>query len=88
MQGLPIPARRAGYLVPIYQNRIMFAHDLCHSQIESLRNSTRREPQGRTIDFNRKDRATRGAGACAARATSTNIQFSIVNSQFRLVRVG
>ena len=54
----------------------MFAHDLCHSQIEYLRNSTRREPlglelgaerpQGRTIDFNRKDRATRGALAAQA----------------------
>ncbi len=44
----------------------MFAHDLCHSQIEYLRNS---------IDSNRKDRATRGA--CAARAIPqiVNIQF-------------
>ena len=59
----------------------MFAHDLCHSQVEYLRSS---------IDFNRKDRATRGAlaaqalGAAGAPAgaTSTNIQFSnsIVNS--------
>jgi hypothetical protein len=46
----------------------MFAHYLCHSQIEYLSNSTRREPLGRTIDLNRKDRATRGASACAARA--------------------
>jgi hypothetical protein len=37
----------------------MFAHDLCHSQIEYLCNSTRREPLGRTIDLNRKDRAKR-----------------------------
>jgi hypothetical protein len=49
----------------------MFAHDLCHSQNEFLKNS---------IDFNSKDRATRGASVCAARAISTNIQFSIVNS--------
>jgi hypothetical protein len=35
----------------------MFAHDLCHSRIEHLRNS---------IDFNRKDRATRGALAAQA----------------------
>jgi hypothetical protein len=27
-----------------------------------------------SIDFHRKDRTARGAGACAARATSTNIQ--------------
>jgi hypothetical protein len=46
-------------LVPIYSNHIMFAHDLCHSHIEYFRND---------IDFNRKDRATRGASACAARA--------------------
>jgi hypothetical protein len=46
----------------------MFAHDLGHSQIEYLGNSTRREPQGRTIDFNRKDRATRGASAYVAQA--------------------
>ena len=70
----------------------MFAHDLCHSQIEYLRNSTRREPQGRTIDFNRKDRATRGAlaaqalGAAGAPALRErlpqifNFQYSIVNS--------
>ena len=33
------------------------------------RNSTRREPLGRTIIFmNSKDKATRGASACAARA--------------------
>ncbi len=37
----------------------MFAHDLCHSPIEYFRNSTRREPLGRTIDLNRKDRAQR-----------------------------
>ena len=41
-------------LGPIYWNHIMFAHDLRHSQIEYLSNSTRR-----TIDFNRKDRAKR-----------------------------
>jgi hypothetical protein len=35
----------------------MFAHDLCDSQIEFLGNS---------IDFNRKDRATRGALATQA----------------------
>ena len=27
-----------GYLVPIYWNPIIFAHDLCHGQIEYLRN--------------------------------------------------
>ncbi len=37
-------------LVPICSNHIIFAHDLCHSQIEYLRNS---------INFNRKDRAKR-----------------------------
>jgi hypothetical protein len=37
----------------------MFAHDLCHSQIEYLSNSTRREPLSRTIDLIRKDRAKR-----------------------------
>jgi hypothetical protein len=30
--------------------------------------------------YQKNDEATRGASACAARATSTNIQFSIVNS--------
>ena len=54
------------------------------AQVESL---GAERPQGRTIDFNGKDRATRGASAYAARATSTNIQFSIFNRQFRLVRV-
>jgi len=54
----------------------MFAHDLCHSQIACLRNS---------IDFYRKDRATHGESACAARATSTNRQYSIVNIHFFLV---
>ena len=54
--------------------------------IEYLRNSSRREPLGRTIHF-KKDGATRGASACAARATSTNIQFAIFNLQFRLVQV-
>ena len=47
-----------------------------HSQIEYLSNSTRREPQGRTIDFNKKDRAKRYHKS------------SIFNLQFRLVRVG
>ena len=37
-------------LVPIYWNHIMFAHDLCQSQIEYVRNA---------IDLNRKDRAKR-----------------------------
>ncbi len=37
----------------------MFAHDLCDSQIEYFRNA---------IDLDSKDRATRGASACAARA--------------------
>jgi hypothetical protein len=48
----------------------MFAHDLCHSQVEYLSNS---------IDFNRKDKATRGASACAARAIPQifNRQYSI-----------
>ncbi len=51
----------------------MFAHDLCHSRVEYFRNS---------IDFNRKDRATRGASACAARAIPQifNLQSSIFNS--------
>jgi hypothetical protein len=35
----------------------------------------------KTLDFNREDRATRGASACAARATSTNRQSSIINHQ-------
>ncbi len=46
----------------------MFAHDLCDSQIEYFRNATRREPLGRTIDLDRKDRATRGAHAAQALA--------------------
>jgi hypothetical protein len=50
----------------------MFAHDLCHNQIEYFRNA---------IDINRKDRATRGASACAARAIPQifNLQSSIFN---------
>ena len=64
----------------------MFAHDLCHSQIEYLSNSTRREPRGRTIDFNRKDRAKpparRGCSAYASESDTTNLQSSIVNIQF------
>jgi len=46
----------------------MFAHNLCHSRIEYLRDP---------FDFYRKDRATRGASACAARAIPEifNIQF-------------
>ena len=40
------------------------------------------------FDLNSKDRATRGASACAARATSTNLQSSFVNIQSRHVRVG
>ena len=61
----------------------MFAHDLCHSQIEYFRNA---------IDFNRKDRAKpparRGCSAYASESDTTNLQSSIVNLQFRLVRVG
>jgi hypothetical protein len=51
----------------------MIAHDLCHSQIEYFRNA---------IDLDRKDRATRGASACAARAIPQifNLQSSIFNS--------
>ena len=45
-----VAVRPGSRLVPIYSNNIMFAHDLCHSQIEYLRNS---------INFNRKDRAKR-----------------------------
>jgi hypothetical protein len=29
-----------------------FAHDLCHSQVEYLSNSTRREPQGQMTGSN------------------------------------
>jgi len=54
----------------------MFAHDLYHSRIKYLSNSTSREPLDRTIDLNRKDRAKRYHKS------------SIVNIQFRLVRVG
>jgi hypothetical protein len=58
----------------------MFAHDLCHSWIEYFRKS---------IDLNRKDRATRGASACATRAIPQifNLQSSIVNSGFAGVGV-
>ena len=63
-------------LVPIYSNHIIFAHDLCHSQIEYLSNS---------IDLNKKDRAKpparRGFSAYASESDNTNLQF-------RLVRVG
>jgi len=72
----------------------MFAHDLCHSQIEYLSNA---------IDFNRKDRAKpparRGCSAYASESDTTNLQSSIFNLQFpgnagfslrynRLVRFG
>jgi hypothetical protein len=48
----------------------MFAHDVCHMQVEYLSIS---------IDFKGKDRATRGASACAARAIPQifNHQYSI-----------
>jgi hypothetical protein len=55
----------------------MFAHDIFHNKLECLSNSTRREPRGRTIDLNRK----------TERSDTTNLQYSIVNIQFRLVRV-
>jgi hypothetical protein len=61
----------------------MFAHDLCHSQIEYLSNA---------IDFNRKDRAKpparKGCSAYASESDTTNLQSSIFNIQFRLVRFG
>ena len=59
-------------LVPIYWNHIMFAHDICHIQVEYLINS---------IDFNRKDRATcRVVAEGEAWSDTTNIQSSIFNS--------
>ncbi len=74
----------------------MFAHDLCHSQVEYLRNSTRREPpfeslrvyrQGLTTGSN--DRVERSILIeKTERSDTTNLQSSIVNIQFRLVRVG
>ncbi len=54
----------------------MFAHDLCPIQIEYLSNPTRREPQGLTIDLNRKDRAKRYHKS------------SIFSLQFWLARIG
>ena len=70
-------------LVPIYSNPIMFAKDLCHSQIEYFRNA---------IDLNWKDRAKpparRGCSTYASESDTTNLHSSIVNIQFRLVRVG
>ena len=61
----------------------MFAHLLGHSQIEYFRNA---------IDLNRKDRAKpparRGFSAYASESDTINLQSSIVNIQFRLVRVG
>ncbi len=67
-------------LVPIYLTHIIFAHDLWHSQIEYLSNS---------IDLNRKDRATRGASACAARAIPQifNLHFPI-NRDLRFATTG
>ena len=46
-------------------------------------------PEDRSIEKGsiKNDRATRGVSACAARAISTNIQSSIVNRQFRPVRI-
>ena len=48
-------------LVPIYWNHIMFAHDLCHSQIEyfSLRLGDPTARRGMLSHLNRKDRAKR-----------------------------
>jgi hypothetical protein len=51
-------------LVPIYLNHIMFAHDLCYSRIEYLRNF---------IDLNRKDRAKR-----FHKSSIFNLQFRLV----------
>ncbi len=48
----------------------MFAHDLCYSRIEYLRNST---------DFNRKDRATRGAHAAQALALRERLRLRPVS---------
>ena len=67
-------------LVPIHQNRVMFAHDLCHSQIEYL--------SLRLVD----PTARRGILSILIKKTersdTTNRQYSIVNIQFfRLVRV-
>jgi len=48
--------------------------------------------KGNSIDFNKKDRAKpparRGCSAYASESDTTNHQYSIVNIQFRLVRVG
>ena len=64
-------------LGPIYWNHIMFAHDLCHSQIEYFSNA---------INLNWKDRAKpparRGCSAYASESDTTNLQFSIFNIQF------
>ncbi len=77
----------------------MFAHDLCQSQIEYLSNSTRREPQGRTIDLNRKRQSDTRRKRLRLRPVSLREAYglealreryhksSIVNIQFRLVRV-
>ena len=50
--------------------------EYCRLNIEYLWNAARREPRGRTIDLKKTEHSD-----------SLNSQFSIVNSQFRLVQV-
>jgi len=67
----------------------MFAHDLCHGQIEYLRTA---------IDLNKKDRATCrvvAEGDLWGRSSKSEApslkrfnKYSIFNLQFRLARVG
>jgi hypothetical protein len=57
--------------------------------IEYLRYSSRREPLGRTIDFKKGGAKPPARRGCSAYASESDIhKYSIVNLQFRLVRVG
>ena len=65
----------------------MFTNDLCPSRIEYLMNSTRREPQGQMTGSNGRVEQSILIEK-TERSDTTNLQSSIVNIQFRLVRVG
>jgi len=58
-----VPSLKLGMTEPTLLYQIRFRNGLWEP--DETRNS---------IDFNRKERVTRGEAACAARATATNIQ--------------
>ena len=72
-------------LVPIYSNPIMFAKDLCHSQIEyfSLRlvdPTARRGMLSILLERQSEASGSQGLYAYASESDTTNLQYSIFNS--------